>query len=63
MNRTAVNRVAVNRVQPGKERVRAEPAIAHPDAVLGRQVLGYEGRRPPLDDERHDCDALGLTRP
>src|SRR5690606_1849506 len=39
------------------ERVRAELAVTHADAVLGGERLGDLSCREPLHGERHDADA------
>jgi hypothetical protein len=43
--------------------VGAEPAVAHADAVLGRQVLGHMLRGPAVDGERDHADPVRAARP
>lgn len=49
--------------EPGQQRVRAEPAVPHPDPMLGGQVRGHECGRIAVKGERHHRHPVLGIRP
>ena len=51
------------RAEPGQQRVSAEAAVPHADAVLSGQVLRDQRCGPAVDGEAHDADLVCRIRP